>query len=168
MTEPRWLDDAERRAWVNFLDASRLLEERIGQQLRRDHGMTHREYEVLVRLEDAPGRRMRLADLAAATVASRPRLTYVIDRLSKRGWVRRESVQGDARGYYAVLDDAGLAALRSAAPGHVDTVRGCLVDPLSREQVDAVADAMEALAARLRADRPDQGCGGPGAGGADR
>ncbi|MBP2475769.1 DNA-binding MarR family transcriptional regulator [Crossiella equi] len=160
MSEPRWLDDTQMRAWVHFLDASRLVEERVAQQLRRDHGITHFEYEVLVRLSATPERRIRLADLAAQVVAARPRLTHVIDRLQQRGWVRREAVPDDARGYFAALTDEGFAALEGAAPGHVDTVRASLIDQLTPEQIAQLGDIMSHLSVKLRADR-EGGCGWP-------
>ncbi|MCK2236480.1 MULTISPECIES: MarR family winged helix-turn-helix transcriptional regulator [unclassified Crossiella] len=163
MSEPRWLSEAQMRAWVHFLDASRLVEERVAQQLRRDHGITHFEYEVLVRLSATPQRRIRLADLAAQVVAARPRLTHVIDRLQQRGWVRREAVPDDARGYFAVLTPEGYAALESFAPSHVETVRAALIDQLTPGQIDALGDVMSHLSVKLRSDR-EGGCGWPSAG----
>lgn len=163
MTEPRWLNDAEMRAWIHFLDASRLVEERVAQQLRRDHGITHFEYEVLVRLSATQERRIRLADLAAQVVAARPRLTHVIDRLQQRGWVRREAVPDDARGYFAVLTDEGFAALEGFAPSHVDTVRAALIDQLTPDQIETLGDVMQHLSVRLRFYR-EGGCGWPSAG----
>lgn len=158
MGETRWLSDLELRAWVNFLDTSRMLEEQVGQQLRREHGMSHLEYEILAMLSSAPDHRLRLSELAASVVASRPRLTYVIDQLAERGWVQRESVEGDARGFNAVLTDDGYAVLRDAAPGHVKTVRDFLVDWIPAGDLESFAATMETAARHLRGHRSARCC----------
>ncbi|MFD0502140.1 MarR family winged helix-turn-helix transcriptional regulator [Streptomyces chiangmaiensis] len=88
-TEPRWLDDEEQRTWRSFLMASRLLFDRLEQDLKQDTDLSFAYYEILTRLSEAPGRSMRMADLAAACVFDRSRLSHAIDRLARDGWVRR-------------------------------------------------------------------------------
>ena len=150
MTE-RWLDDIEMRAWVAFLDTSNLLLRRIDQQLREDGGLTQPQYELLTRLAEAPGQRMRMAELALALVASRSGLTYQVSQLEKAGLVRREACAGDDRGVLAVLTEPGRQALLRAAPGHLRVVRENLIDLLDRDQLVALADTLSRTRAHLRA-----------------
>ncbi|WP_415842881.1 MarR family winged helix-turn-helix transcriptional regulator, partial [Nocardia ninae] len=97
MTEPRWLDDEEMRAWTAFLAATALLNRRIEQQLKDDAHLSHTQYEVLVRLSQAPGHQLRMTELSAALFTSKSGLTYQIDQLAKAGFVRRAPSPDDTR-----------------------------------------------------------------------
>jgi len=145
----RWLDPDEQRTWRAFLTAVRLLEDRLESQLQRDAGVPHAYYEVLVRLSEAPGRALRMSELAAAVGHSRSRLSHAVSRLEGRGWVGRSACPGDGRGQVAALTDGGLEALRGLAPGHVEAVRSALFDALSATQTTALRQASEALVAHL-------------------
>lgn len=131
----RWLSAAEQRAWRAYLESTWLLLDALDRQLQADAGMPHGYYEILVRLSEAPQRRLRMSELAQATRSSRSRLSHAVARLEERGWVRRSDVAGDRRGQVAALTDAGFAALSAAAPGHVDTVRRHLIDRLDADQI---------------------------------
>ena len=80
-------------------------------------------YDVLLQLVEAPGRRLRMAELADLLLMSRSGLTRMVDRLQAEGWVRREPSPDDARGMYTVLTREGFDALREAAPVHLAGVR---------------------------------------------
>ncbi len=148
--EPAWLDDAEMAAWLAFLEVSHRLDRVIEQQLRADAGLSHPQYEVLSRLESAPGSRRRMSDLADMITVSRSGLTYQITQLERAGLVRRERDPADDRGVLAVLTEAGRAALALAAPGHVRVVRRYLIDLLSPAQRSVLADGLTAARDRLR------------------
>ncbi|MFI7081675.1 MarR family winged helix-turn-helix transcriptional regulator [Micromonospora sp. NPDC049903] len=145
----RWLDPDEQRTWRAFLTASRALMETLDRELQRDAGMPHAYYEILVRLSEAPERRLRMSELAEASGSSRSRLSHAVARLEAAGWVRREDCPTDRRGQIALLTDDGFAALAAAAPGHVEGVRRHLFDALSPGQVDQLRRISEALADRL-------------------
>lgn len=145
----RWLDPDEQRTWRAFLAASRALMDTLDRELQRDAGMPHAYYEILVRLSEAPGRRLRMSELAEATGSSRSRLSHAVARLEAAGWVRREDCPTDRRGQIAVLTDAGFTTLAAAAPGHVDGVRRHLFDALSPAQVDQLRRISETLADHL-------------------
>jgi DNA-binding MarR family transcriptional regulator len=153
----RWLDAEEQRTWRAFLSASRLLFDRLDRELQRDADLPHAYYEILVRLSEAPGRALRMSELAEATYSSRSRLSHAVARLVERGWVARSGVEGDRRGTVASLTEAGYAALVAAAPGHVDGVRRHLFDPLTPAQVRQLRRISEAVAAGLRDGSPDAG-----------
>ncbi|MEU4395146.1 MarR family transcriptional regulator [Kribbella sp. NPDC023855] len=146
MAEPRWLDDQEQRAWRAFIAAQRVVNSRIEQQLQRDAGMPHTYFEILVRLSDAKDGRLRMSELAVATLGSRSRLSHAVNRLEKVGWVRREGVESDRRGQVAIITEEGRQKLRDTAPGHVETVRQAVFDALTREQVDQLREICAALA----------------------
>lgn len=146
VSEPRWLDAGEQRAWRAYLAANRLLFDALDAQLQRDAGMPHAYYQILVALSEAPERQLRMAELAAATQSSRSRLSHAVARLEERGWVRRDTCPSDRRGQLAVLTDAGFAALAAAAPGHVEEVRRRLFDRLRPEQVAQLREICAAVA----------------------
>ncbi|AEB43757.1 regulatory protein marr [Micromonospora maris AB-18-032] len=145
----RWLDPDEQRTWRAFLAASRALMDTLDRELQRDAGMPHAYYEILVRLSEAPERRLRMSELADATGSSRSRLSHAVTRLEAAGWVRREDCPTDRRGQIARLTDDGFATLAAAAPGHVEGVRRHLFDALSPAQVDQLRRISEALTDHL-------------------
>ena len=153
MSQTRWLDADEQRAWRAFLDATRLLADQLDRELQRDAGMPHAYYEVLVRLSETPGRAMRMSELASLSQSSRSRLSHAVARLEEAGWVRREPCSTDGRGAIAVLTDEGFNALADAAPGHVEGVRRHLFDRLTPTQVRQLARISEAVREPLRRDR---------------
>jgi DNA-binding MarR family transcriptional regulator len=156
----RWLDDDEQRAWRAFMGASQLVHEELDRQLQRDAGMPHAYYVMLVKLSEAPGRTLRMSELAAEVGSSQSRLSHAVARLEERGWVRRRPCGADRRVSWAVITDEGLAVLAAAAPGHVEAVRQSLFDLLGPEQVRQLAEICAAVLGR--ADGP------AGAAGADR
>jgi DNA-binding MarR family transcriptional regulator len=145
VTETRWLSGDEQRAWRNYIEATTMLLDALDHQLQADSGMPHGYYEILVRLSEKPSRTMRMSELAEATRSSRSRLSHAISRLEERGWVERQDCTTDRRGQLAALTEAGTAALSSAAPGHVATVRSLVIDRLTPEQVRQLGDITQAV-----------------------
>ena len=149
MSEVRWLDEDEQRAWRAFIEAVTLLFDRLDRELQRDAGIPHTYYEILVRLSEAPGRTLRMSALAERSLSSRSRLSHAVARLEEAGWVRRDRCPTDKRGWLAVLTDEGFAALAAAAPGHVRGVRTHLLDQLTADQVGQLRTISEALLRHL-------------------
>ncbi|MTK01630.1 MarR family winged helix-turn-helix transcriptional regulator [Micromonospora sp. CP22] len=145
----RWLTTDEQRTWRAFLTASRALMDTLDRELQRDAGIPHAYYEILVRLSEAPDRRLRMSELAEASGSSRSRLSHAVARLEAAGWVRREDCPTDRRGQIAQLTEEGFAKLAAAAPGHVEGVRRHLFDALSPAQVEQLRQISEVLAERL-------------------
>jgi DNA-binding MarR family transcriptional regulator len=163
--DTRWLDDEEQRTWRSFLTANRLLFDRLERQLQHDSGMPHAYYEILVRLSEAPGRTLRMSQLASSSTSSRSRVSHAVARLEEAGWVRRRACPTDRRGSFAELTEAGMQQLVDAAPGHVAAVRRSLFDPLTREQQAALREITETLAAHLSDDAAARADGAPAGGG---
>jgi DNA-binding MarR family transcriptional regulator len=149
VSDTRWLDEDEQHTWRSFMNAHRLLFDGIERQLQQDANMPHTYYEILVRLSEAPGRTMRMSELASTSLSSRSRISHAVARLEESGWVRRRQCEHDKRGQLAELTEAGLAGLVAAAPGHVEAVRRGLFDALSPEQVAALRDISDTLVAHL-------------------
>lgn len=147
MTE--WLDDDEQRTWRAFVDMNRYVTAAIENQLMRDSDMPVAYYGILVALSEAPEQRLRMSVLAQSVDGSQSRLSHAVTRLAERGWVRRERCPSDGRGWYAVLTDAGMAALEAAAPGHVECVRRAVFDALTDTQQQQLLGVARVLVAHL-------------------
>ncbi len=148
--QQRWLTTDEQRVWRAYLHASTLLEDHLDRQLQRDAGMPHIYYGLLVGLAEAPGRRLRMTELAMNAKITRSRLSHAVARLEKNGWVRREDCPSDKRGQFAVLTDEGVEVLRRTAPGHVAAVRQALFERLTPEQQQAFGEIMQIVAEGLQ------------------
>lgn len=135
MDQVQWLDQQEQAAWRAYLDGTRLLFQELDRQLSADAELSLTDYELLVRLSEAPEGRLRMRDLADATLATRSGVTRAVTRAERVGWVRRVECEDDRRGMHAELTDQGRAKLASAAPGHVAAVRQNLLDLLTTEQL---------------------------------
>ncbi len=143
--QTRWLTADEQHAWRAFLTASQLLFSAVEGQLQRDAAIPHGYYEILVRLSEAPGRALRMSQLAEASTSSKSRLSHAVARLEQRGWVERLDCATDRRVQVAQLTAAGYAALEAAAPGHAEQVRRSLFDLLTAEQVAELAAISEKI-----------------------
>ncbi|MFP5318978.1 MAG: MarR family winged helix-turn-helix transcriptional regulator [Acidimicrobiia bacterium] len=142
---PRWLSSDEQSAWRVFIEVGSRLFDGLDRQLQRDAGLSHADYEVLVRLSESPERRMRMSELADQALVSRSRLSHAVSRLESQGLLRREACETDRRGTFAVLTDEGFARLEAVAPGHVAEVRRLLFDHLDGPQVKALEDISRAV-----------------------
>lgn len=165
MTETtRWLTDDEQRCWRSFLSACQTLFGQVDAQLLRDSGLPHGYYEILAHLSEAPGRELRMNQLAEAATFSKSRLSHAVTRLEERGWVARRDCPTDRRGQIAYLTDEGFAVLAAAAPGHVTAVRHALIDALSPAQVGQLREICDAVVASGLASYPacdrDESCPG--------
>jgi DNA-binding MarR family transcriptional regulator len=129
-----WLSDEQQAAWRPFVALLLRLPAALDAQLQKDAGITQFDYLVLSGLSEAPGRTLRMSELAATANSSLSRLSHVVSRLEAKGWVRRESCPGDGRFINAVLTDEGWEKVKETAPGHVAAVRELLVDTLTEEE----------------------------------
>src|SRR4051794_6254765 len=133
-----WLDGEQQRTWRAFLVGTTLLMDRLDRELRDQHRLSLPEYEIMVRLSEAPGHRMRMAVLADSVSHSRSRVTHTVTRMEGAGLVARDACVSDGRGVEAVLTEQGRRALAEAAPTHVAGVRRLLVDLVDDADFEAV------------------------------
>jgi DNA-binding MarR family transcriptional regulator len=150
MVEVRWLNDAEQAMWRGYLESSRLLFRSLDRQLVRDAGISLADYEILVVLSEAPGRCLRMHEVADAMSATRGGATRAVSRLVESGWVRRVDCRDDKRGALAELTDAGAGKLADAAPGHTAAVRKHMIDLFSAADVDLFARRYAEMVEQLR------------------
>ncbi|MDQ3784233.1 MAG: MarR family transcriptional regulator [Actinomycetota bacterium] len=143
MSEER--EELELRAWRGFLRAHGLVMRTLDSELNAERTLGLSSYEVLLMLAWAPGRALRMSELADRVLLSRSGTTRLVDGLVAKGLVERRRCPSDARGYLAVLTEEGLGRLRDAAPVHLRGVREHFSGPLSKTQLEAVAEAMEAI-----------------------
>ncbi len=151
----RWLDADQQRAWRALVMGTTLLFDRLDDDLRRICDLSLVEYEILVRLSESEGRRLRMAQLADALAHSRSRVTHTIARMEKAGLVERTVSPEDGRGILAAMTDKGYELLVRTAPVHVNGVRDHLVDLASAEDLAALGRVMDAVCDHLIAAHPE-------------
>ena len=138
-SKTHWLNPREMKAWRSYIIASRRLLEALEIDLE-GHDLSMADYEVMAQLSEAPGRRMRMSDLAELSMLSKSRLSHRMKVMEKAGWIKREECDVDRRGSWAVMTDKGWKAIVAAAPDHVSSVRRRFLDQLSvKEQENLTA-----------------------------
>jgi DNA-binding MarR family transcriptional regulator len=149
MDDDRWLTPAELGAWKKLVAVVEILPGILDSQLQHDSELTHFEYFTMAMLSEEPGRTLRMTSLASATNSTLPRLSHVVSRLEKRGFIARTPCEEDRRATNATLTDDGWAKVVGTAPGHVDTVRENVIAPLTADDVAALDRAMGAILRRI-------------------
>jgi DNA-binding MarR family transcriptional regulator len=137
------LSPTELRAWRGLVKAHTCLVKRLDAQLEAEHGLALTSYEVLVRLGEADGGKLRMHDIAASVMLSRSGLTRLVDRLERDGLVDRCSCENDARGAYAVITDVGRARCAQARATHLAGVRELFLGHFSEQELDLLATLVE-------------------------
>jgi len=139
---PRSLDPAQLGAYFALIEASSLLRHAVEQQLQDAGGLSYVQFQLLATLGDAPEGSRRMTDLADGVVYSRSGLTYQAQVLEKRGLVVRAPSPDDERSVTVTLTDEGRAVLGEVFPGHVAVVHDLLLAPLSRADVETLAEIL--------------------------
>ena len=135
MDDTRWLTPDQLRAWKKFVAVVEVLPGVLDSQLQRDADLTHFEYFTMAMLSESPERILRMTSLASATNSTLPRLSHVVSRLEKRGYIERTPCVEDRRATNATLTEEGWRKVVATAPGHVDTVRDNVIAPLTEADV---------------------------------
>jgi DNA-binding MarR family transcriptional regulator len=147
--------DAGQRAWRGLLRAHSCLSKRLDAALDQAHGLPLSSYEVLDRLDDSIGGRMRMCDLAEQAQLSRSGLTRLVDRLERERLIERCSCEQDARGSFACLTEGGRERLREARSTHLAVVREQFFSRFSEPELAALAEMCQRVAPCSGA---DSGC----------
>src|SRR6476469_49094 len=147
------LSAAEEEFWRALIRIVLSLPRRLDSDLVRSAGITANEYTTLMCLSEAPGRELRMADLAKAAALSASRMTRLVDDLQHRGLVTKRTSSEDARGNIAKLTPAGLAKLKKAWPAHLASGRGRVFDHVDPDTVTKAAQALSEIAEQLEAGR---------------
>ncbi len=148
-------DELRMEAWRSLLRAHAALLETMARELEEERQLPLTWYEVLLRLNGAPDRRLRMSDLARSVLLSRSGLTRVVDKMVEVGLVARVSCATDRRGFFAALTPAGRARLRGAAPVHLRGIDQHFGARLSDEEAKAIGAALGRVADDLDRSGPD-------------
>jgi DNA-binding MarR family transcriptional regulator len=141
------LAPAELAAWRGMLRAHSALVKELDAELIAQHDLPLTSYEVLISLQAATDRRLRMAELADALLLSRSGMTRLVDRLERAGYIERVSCDADGRGMYAALTDAGEELLVRARPSHLDGVRRRFLDHFDGAELAAMGAFWERVLA---------------------
>ena len=136
-------------AWRSFLIAHARITRRLDEELQAAHGLSLAEYDALLQIAHAPGRRVRMNVLAERVILSRSGITRLVDRLEAAGCVERAACSTDARGQEAVLTPVGLERLRSAATTHLDGIRRYFLERLDSDELDRLEASLARVAGPL-------------------
>jgi DNA-binding MarR family transcriptional regulator len=132
-------------AWVGLLRAHATTTRRFNAELVAEHGLTLNDYEVLLHLSRADGKRLRRVDLAERVLLTPSGITRLLEGLEREGYVERASCESDARVTYAQLTGDGEAKLRSAATTHVAGIREFFRGRFSQDELEALGGLLERL-----------------------
>ena len=154
----RWLDEDELQAWLKLAGVMLKLAPALDSQLQRDSDLTHFDYLCLAMLSETEERTLPMSELAARTNASLSRLSHVVSKLEKRGWVARCPSPVSRRVTLVRLTEEGWDVLVAAAPGHVETVRNLVFDDLDREDVAALHRIAGHIVDRIEVSRLKSTC----------
>ena len=130
----------ELAAWRGMLEVHARVTSRLDAEMQAAHGITLSAYEVLMFLGDAPGHRLRMAEIAARALLSRSGCTRLVDRLQRRGYVTRCAADDDGRGLYAEITAGGLALASEARETHLEGIRRAFLSHLTTTDQIALAD----------------------------
>jgi DNA-binding MarR family transcriptional regulator len=143
--DPTTLSAPELAAWRGFLRVHAALVKQLDAQLEATHGLPLSSYEVLITLAEAPEHRLRMAELADATLLSRSGMTRLVDRLQREGLIARARCECDARGAFAELTQKGVALLAEIRPTHLAGVRASFLSHLDDGELHTLAALWERL-----------------------
>lgn len=152
VSETKWLDEQEQRAWRSFQMMTVELAARMHRSLVAATGLSLPDYEVMVYLSEAPDDRLRAFELGAALKWEKSRLSHHLTRMERRGLVCRQQCESDARGQFVQLTAEGRAAIEKAAPHHVDDVRRLMIDHLDTDDLTQIATISERLLEKMSAE----------------
>lgn len=148
MTDGPWLNNTQQQVWRAFLTMRRDLDQAVEAQLS-EVGLSAADFALLVPLSEAPQHQLRARDLSRHIGWDRSRLSHHIRRMEQRGLIIRHSCDIDARGTYIQLTKRGVTAVQTAAPGHAQTVRSCMFDQLSEQELQTLRVISERISSRL-------------------
>jgi DNA-binding MarR family transcriptional regulator len=139
------LDGAALDAWRSYLQSHASIVRVLDAELVAEHGITARDYEVLLYLAQDADRRLAMSALAERTMLTRSGITRLVDGLVGSGLIERVSCPSDARISYAQLTDEGYQKLRDAGFTHVSSIRRLFLEHFSEDEIDQLASLLSRL-----------------------
>jgi DNA-binding MarR family transcriptional regulator len=136
------LDPTQLGAYFMLIEASSLLKHAVEVQLQEAGELSYVQFQLLATLGDSPSGSRRMTDLADGVVYSRSGLTYQAQTLEKRGLVTRAPSTDDERSVNVSLTEEGRAVLAAVFPGHIGVIHELLLAPLSRADIETLAEIL--------------------------
>ena len=146
------LDASDLESWSALATLLEWLPPELDRPLLQNGGLTHFEYGILYALDSAPDSSLRLRVLAGYANSALPRLSRALDRLEKRGWVRREPDPEDGRSTLAVLQPEGRAIVRRMTPIHERNVSALVFERLTAAQSRQLREICQRILTGIRDD----------------
>jgi DNA-binding MarR family transcriptional regulator len=145
----RWLTEEELASWLPLAGVMLRLGPTLDSQLQRDSDMTHFDYLCLAMLSEEDNWTTTMSRLAARVNSSLSRLSHVISKLEKRGWVERCRSETSGRVKMVTMTDKGYQVLVEAAPSHVEFVHSLIYEGLTDEDVASLKRLMTHVLERI-------------------
>jgi DNA-binding MarR family transcriptional regulator len=139
------MTSAELAIWRSLVDTTAELRRILGAQLLQETSLSPADYQVLLALREADGRRLRSSELAASIDWERSRLSHHLARMERRGLIRRDDCATDSRGAEVSLTEEGAGLFRGATTPHMRAIKKHFADALTPEQFEALADILASL-----------------------
>ncbi len=133
------LEGTALEAWRSYLQSHATIVRMLDAELISEHGITTRDYEVLLYLAQSDGRRLPMSALAESTMLTRSGITRLVDGLVADGFIERVSCPKDARVSYAQLTDQGFAKLRDAGCTHVGSIHRLFLEHFDATETGQLA-----------------------------
>jgi DNA-binding MarR family transcriptional regulator len=143
----------ELAVWRALLDTTAELRRILGAQLLQETSLSPADYQVMLALREADGRRLRSSELAESIDWERSRLSHHLARMERRGLIRRDDCATDSRGAEVSLTDDGTGMFRGATTPHMRAIKKHFADALTPQQFEALADVLQALQSHLHPER---------------
>ena len=148
------LNSEQLGAYFALTEVSSLLQYAVDEHLRADGDISYVQFQILMRLVDAPEGKLRMTDLADGLVYSRSGLTYQAGLLEKRGLITRSPSPDDERSVIVTVTGAGRELITHVLPGHVERVRQLLFEPLTGKDLTVLSTVLGRVRDHMRAIPP--------------
>jgi DNA-binding MarR family transcriptional regulator len=133
------------QAWTRLLRASASTTRLLSAELQEEHGLTINDYEALLVLSRAEGRRLKRVELARNLMLTPSGVTRLLQGLEDAGLVERAACATDLRVTYAQLTDAGLDKLKAASGGHIASIRALFEEHFAQQEIRTLAEILGKL-----------------------
>ncbi len=154
--EPQWLTEDEQVVWQAFSSVLLRLPSALDTRMRDAAGISQFDYNTLAAVCMTREHRIRMSELAERTASTLSRLSNVVSRLEKRGWLRRETDTDDARTTVVVLTDDGFTKVKDSSTAHVEHIRQLVLDPLTNTQLSQLERIARRITAAIDTTAPDR------------
>jgi DNA-binding MarR family transcriptional regulator len=138
----------ELATWRSLIDTTAELRRILGAELQESN-LSPADYQVLLALSEAEGKRLRSSDLASTIDWERSRLSHHLGRMERRRLIRRDDCATDSRGAEVSLTAEGAHAFRRATAPHMRSIKKHFADALEPEQFEELAGILQSLQSHL-------------------